>query len=102
MTFDAKSYNRAWMKEYRAKIKQKYLISQGKCPITEILFTSRYHNSDCPCGLHIDTEKMKRDVSLRLKVIDGVYVPIFIKEGIEVSLVHYFHIEEGCYIDIPL
>lgn len=102
MTFDARVYNRTWMQEYRAKIKQKQLIAEGKCPLTEILLTSRYHRSDCPCGLHIDVEPLKRETSLRIKVVNGVCIPILIKEGEEVSFLQYVQIDEGCYIDIPL
>ena len=51
--FDSKAYKRAWMRNHRANQKRMELISQGKCPISEILLTSKYHEQNCPCEVRI-------------------------------------------------
>lgn len=52
--FNWKSYNREYQKKQRAKKHRRDLISQGKCPISEILLTSKYHDPDCPCGVRLN------------------------------------------------
>lgn len=51
MAFDWKTYNREYQRKRRAAQHRQELIKQGKCPISEILLTSRYHDLDCPCGI---------------------------------------------------
>lgn len=54
MSFNAKIYKAQWMREHRAKRHRRALISQGKCPISEILLTSKYHDPNCPCGVRLN------------------------------------------------
>lgn len=53
MTFSWKEYNREYQRKFRAKQRREHLIAQGKCPVTEILLTSKYHPDDCPCGIRL-------------------------------------------------
>lgn len=39
------------MARRRAEERRRFMVSQGKCPISEILLTSKYHDADCPCGI---------------------------------------------------
>lgn len=53
MSFDWRTYNREYQRKVREKKYKQLLISQGKCPIIEILLMSKYHPQDCPCGIRI-------------------------------------------------
>lgn len=52
MTFDKKKYNREWARKRRGftegeEYRIKRYIKMGKCPVCEMLLTSRYH-TNCP------------------------------------------------------
>lgn len=102
MSFDAKAYKREWMRRHRARQHQRNLIAQGKCPISEILLTSRFHDPDCPCGLHHNIDAMKREAQLRIKVSQGIYTVLLIKEGQEIPFNTYVVIKEGGHFDIQI
>lgn len=99
MAFDARSYNLQWMRKRRAEQHRLKLISDGRCPISEILLSSTYHDVHCPCGLH---NVVINEISLRIKHTRDGYVPLLVKNGIEVPFDTYFFIKTGDYFEIEL
>ena len=53
MSFNWKDYNREYQRKHRERVHRQNLLAEGKCPITEILLTSQYHDTDCPCGIRL-------------------------------------------------
>lgn len=100
MSFDKNAYNKKWMAEQRVRQHKDYLISRGKCPYSEILLTSAFHEAHCPCGLHPNIDRMKQETLLRIKMLRGEYIPILVKEDMEVSFQEYFIIREGYSIEL--
>lgn len=99
MSFDKRTYNRLFMRKVRAKEHQVNLVGKGKCPITEILLDSRYHDPDCVCGFHPVIDVMKQEVSLRIRLRNGVYDVTLIKDGKELPFETYFVLQEGHYFE---
>lgn len=102
MTFDRRAYHREWMARYRGKQHAEQLISVGKCPVSEILLDSVYHPIDCPCGLHPNLDNLRNEALLRIKVVQGEYKLLLVKDGKEEPLAKHLTLEEGHFFEITL
>lgn len=70
MSFNWRDYNREYQRQHRAKLHRQKLLSQGKCPITEMLLVSQYHDSNCPCGIRLVNFLTIQEVTIYIHEIE--------------------------------